>query len=197
MDKSGKEKCFDICDGDEETRFLLGNEGRKKLFVVGLNPSTANQNKPDKTMYKIKDIVARKEFDGFVMANLYPLRCPKPDKLPENPDRDLMSRNIKRVFDYAKKEDSLFFWAAWGDDIEKRHYFADALEEFIKRASENVQWKHFGPLTNNGHPRHASLRGSTIHYGDAVKGWKFQEFDAYKYVKKLGEKRSVRQHRNS
>ena len=201
MGKLGKDKCFDIyCESDdEEKRFLLGNEGRKKLFVVGLNPSTANQCRSDKTIDSVKAVLKLKgkEFDGFVMTNLYPLRCPKPDKLPENPDRALMSRNIKRVFDYAKKEDSLLFWAAWGDDIEKRHYFADALEEFIKRASENVQWKHFGPLTNNGHPRHASLRGSTIHYGDAVKDWKFQEFDAYEYVKKLGEKRSVRQHRNS
>ena len=34
---------------DEENlnRFVLGNINKKPLFVIGLNPSTADENKPD------------------------------------------------------------------------------------------------------------------------------------------------------
>lgn len=36
---------------DNTSRFLLGNVEKKNLFVVGLNPSTANE-KPDLTLSK-------------------------------------------------------------------------------------------------------------------------------------------------
>lgn len=177
MGKLGKEKCFDIYKGDEEKRFLLGNEGRKKLFVVGLNPSTANQSKSDRTISRVKTVLKGKEFDGFVMTNLYPSRYKEPKNLPRRPNERLIVENLDRVFDFASEENSPVFWAAWGINITKRSYLADILEKFLRRASEiNVQWKHFGPLTKGGHPRHPSR---------AAYRWNFKDFDAQEYVKKL------------
>ena len=181
MGKLGKDKCFDIyCESDdEEKRFLLGNEGRKKLFVVGLNPSTANQCRSDKTIDSVKAVLKLKgkEFDGFVMTNLYPLRCSKPEKLPRSPDEHLVSENLKRVFDFASRENSPVFWAAWGINITKRSYLAGILEKLLRHTSEiNIQWRRFGPLTNGGHPRHPSR---------AAYRWNFKDFDAQGYIQKL------------
>ena len=182
MGKLGKDKCFDIYEGDEEKRFLLGNKGRKKLFVVGLNPSTANQSKSDRTINRVKTVLKGKEFDGFVMTNLYPLRCSEPEKLPRSPDERLVAENLGKVFNFVEKEESPVFWAAWGVGIEERCYFTYTLEKFVERAAGiDVRWLHFGPLTTKGHPRHASLRGGKDSKEHRA-AWDFQSFEVQKYV---------------
>ena len=197
MGKLGKERYFDIYEGDEKKRFLLGNEGRRKLFVVGLNPSKADQCKSDKTIDEVQKVLKckkldGKEFDGFVMANLYPLRCTNPKDLPKIPDECLIAENFDKVFDFVGKEDSPIFWAAWGGGIEERCYFSYTLEKFVERAAGiGVQWLHFGPLTTKCHPRHASLRGGKYSKEDRA-AWDFQSFDVEKYVCSL--KRGNRQY---
>lgn len=34
-------------------RFVLGSSGQKPLFVIGLNPSTADDKKPDRTIRRV------------------------------------------------------------------------------------------------------------------------------------------------
>lgn len=93
MNGSGREKMFDFCCEDRErsSRFVLGNEGSRKLFVVGLNTSTADLYKSDLTVTKVRRIMKKKGlkgkfFDGFVISNLYPLRATNPACLPQYPD---------------------------------------------------------------------------------------------------------------
>lgn len=53
-------------------RYVLSKPGKNVLFVIGVNPSTANEEKPDPTMRKVIGFAEVNGFDGFVMLNLYP-----------------------------------------------------------------------------------------------------------------------------
>ena len=73
-------KPFQI--GDKTNRFALVQEGQRTLFVIGLNPSTADSLTPDPTMKAVLRIAEYNHFDGFIMINLYPLRATEPSDLP-------------------------------------------------------------------------------------------------------------------
>ncbi len=170
---------FDIYEDDKyrNSRFLLGREGKNKLFAVGLNPSTADNTKSDTTISKIRGVAERNGFDGFIVVDLCPLRHTKPDELPYGYDNGLMSENIERVFGYAGKQCNPVFWCAWGESIKIRNYLTECCGIFIEKDVEiNAQWKRFGALTKKGHPRHPSR----VRYG-----WKFQDFNALNYIEEL------------
>ena len=82
---------YDLYQSNETdtARFILGKNGKRKLFVVGLNPSTANRYRSDTTVAKVETVTINNSFDGFVMVNLYPLRSTDPNRLPEVADRHL------------------------------------------------------------------------------------------------------------
>ncbi len=54
---------------DDRLRFTLGRHGSKMLYVVGLNPSTATQEKSDTTVAKVEEVARRTGYAGFVMLN--------------------------------------------------------------------------------------------------------------------------------
>ena len=82
-------------DSENTARFILGNKLEKPLFVVGLNPSTANEKVPDPTIRKVMGFAERKGFDSFVMLNLYPQRATNPNDLHQDIDNNLLSENLK------------------------------------------------------------------------------------------------------
>jgi len=144
-------------DSDDTARFILGKNGTRKLFVVGLNPSTATKEKSDTTVAKMETVARKNGFDGFVMANLYPLRSTDPNGLPKVVDEDLFQNNVSRIMLLAKQEDRPVFWAAWGGDIVLRPYLSKsfcALDTLI--AKINGSWVNYGELRKDGHPRHPS-----------------------------------------
>lgn len=89
------------CDDTDSSRFILGKNGTKKLFVVGLNPSTANKEKSDTTVAKVEYVATS---NGFVMTNLYPLRSTDPNGLPQNYDQALFDENIDQIIKLACAE---------------------------------------------------------------------------------------------
>uniref|UniRef100_UPI002590127D DUF1643 domain-containing protein n=1 Tax=uncultured Alistipes sp. TaxID=538949 RepID=UPI002590127D len=46
-------------------RFILEQAGERMLFVIGLNPSTANELRPDPTLRKVTRFAANAGYDGF------------------------------------------------------------------------------------------------------------------------------------
>ena len=54
-----------IKNEDNSARFVLGMDSRNPLFVIGVNPSTADDRKPDATIRRIMGYAQRNEFDGF------------------------------------------------------------------------------------------------------------------------------------
>ncbi|MBV1931445.1 MAG: DUF1643 domain-containing protein [Porticoccaceae bacterium] len=195
---------FDLyCANQRDTcRFILGKEGTRPLFIVGLNPSTANRDKSDVTATKVARVAEAEGYDGFVMTNLYPLRSTNPDNLPERGDGRLIRRNLAEIMELAGQQSEPHFWAAWGADINKRPYLTKACLQLVEEVEKlGGTWRAFGPsstttspslltksvgltepspkalLTKAGHPRHPSR----LSYA-----WALQSFDMQAYLAQLG-----------
>ncbi len=168
---------YPVYKSSPNCRFLLGEKGQKLLITVGLNPSTANQEKSDNTITKVKRVVGDNGFDSFLMINLYPARKTKFNDLPKCENEKVMNENLKIIKNHlkTKKYKSITLWAAWGTNIKKRKYLAESLKK-LKPIFGNAEWKHFGNLTKEKHPRHPSR----LSYN-----WKFSNFNINDYVKSL------------
>lgn len=165
------------CNDDDTARFILGKNGKRKLFVVGLNPSTANKENSDTTVAKVETVARNNGYDGFVMSNLYPLRSTNPNGLPSEVDTLLFQTNIDKIIAIAGSEESPVFWAAWGGDITLRPYLAEALRALVVAVeSLNGQWVNFGKLSQDGHPRHPSR---------LAYAWSFAPFEVNTYVRRF------------
>ena len=153
--------------GDAEVRYALIQKGNRMLFVVGLNPSTADTEKPDPTMQSVMRIAEYNGYDGFVMINLYPKRATAPKDLPQACDPVLHRNNleyIKKVlvelvpFDVRKgtsQEGDVDVWLAYGNNIDRRDYLLECLRDIIKVFEpHHPRWYHINSLTGKGHPRH-------------------------------------------
>jgi hypothetical protein len=180
-DNEMKDKTsFDIyhCDSHDTCRFSLGKKGNKILYVVGLNPSTANKEKSDKTVTMVQNIALKNNFDGFVMLNLYPLRSTDPQGLPDVPNTKLLDDNVEHMKMLGSQVDEMVIWAAWGENILIRDYLFASLNkinlELRKLHNDQLSWKNFGSLTGAGHPRHPSR---------ASYDWIFDSFDIVNYIK--------------
>ena len=142
----------DIYDGDEKFRFALGVSGEKMLIVIALNPSTANEEEPDKTMQSIEKICENNNYDGFLMLNLCALRATKPLELPSNVDQKIFKDNIDKISKYLQEYQQAHILLAYGNNIEKREYFFQTLKKIsIQLLSRKLYCIIFN---DSGHPRH-------------------------------------------
>ena len=141
--------------GDEYARFALVQEGKRTLFVIGLNPSTADAQKPDPTMQSVLRIAAYNGFDGFIMLNLYPFRAAQPYNLPKEFDPKLHEENLKIISELLKDRESIDVWLAFGANITKREYLKHCFEDIVKVMTPyNPKWYYINNLTKDGYPPH-------------------------------------------
>lgn len=156
--------------GDDEVRYALVQEGKRTLFVVGLNPSTADATKPDPTMQSVLRIAEFNGFDGFIMINLYPKRATFPKDLPREHDEQLHQSNLAKIKELLRGRNNVEVWLAYGDNIGRRTYLATCLRD-IEKVFEphNPKWYHINTLTSKGNPRHPL----------------YQKVDTFKECKKL------------
>jgi hypothetical protein len=145
-----------IYDGDDNIRFAPGKSGANPLFIVGINPSTADDLKSDPTIRKVQEMAAAwGEFDGFVMLNLYPQRASKPRKLTSPFDIRLKELNVEQVAAQLAKFPGATVWAAWGDAFDKPNDCIDCLKEILNRTNHlGLRWKRCESLTTSENPRH-------------------------------------------
>jgi len=172
---------YDIYSNNAQNthRYTLGKSGTQKLYVIGLNPSIATNEKSDTTISKVNKVVELNGYDGFVMLNLYPVRSTDYRALPEKVDADAFTENMKVIEELVQKEKNAAIWAAWGEGITNKGYFADACRELFERiAKYDVRWMQYGELTKTEHPRHPSR----LHYD-----WMFQPFNVVEYKKVIAE----------
>ncbi|MGI6319696.1 MAG: DUF1643 domain-containing protein [Bacteroidales bacterium] len=142
---------------DNSLRFVLGSKGLNPLIVIGLNPSTADENKPDMTISKIIGFATRNNFDGFIMLNLYPQRATSPDNLDVKMNSNIHAENIDAIFNSLKDINEISILAAWGEPIKKRDYLKNSLSDIYDSISHlNINWLQIGAMTTTGHPRHPS-----------------------------------------
>lgn len=146
-------KPFQI--GDETNRFALVQEGKRTLFVIGLNPSTADSMIPDPTMKAVLRIAEYNHFDGFIMINLYPLRATEPSDLPVTLDQSLHEQNLDEIKKLIKDRPVVDVWLAYGANIKKRKYLKCCLSDIVNVFKDyNVNWYYINELTKEGFPKH-------------------------------------------
>lgn len=150
---------YDIYESTQngQWRFSLGKGGSNPLLVIGLNPSTATQEKSDTTVAKVERVAKSNGCDGFVMLNLYPVRATEYQELPPVANQAAYRQNLEAIEAIVAAEKQAAIWAAWGESIKARCYFTEAIRELSARlVAYNPTYLHFGPLTQEGHPRHPS-----------------------------------------
>lgn len=162
---------FDIyhSDRNDAWRYTLGKAGRRPLLTVGLNPSTATQEKADPTVARVQRVAELHGFDGFVMLNLYPVRATDYRTLPARVNAEAFERNLQVIEELVASHQAPTIWAAWGQPVVHHGYFLKARDQLFERLERHrPQWVRFGELTSTGHPRHASR----LDYG-----WRFAPYD--------------------
>jgi hypothetical protein len=162
---------------DDACRFALGRSGWRTLVVVGLNPSTATREKSDPTAAKVERVARAHGYDGFVLVNLCPVRVTDSRTLPATVEPGLLKANLRAITEVARAVDGVTLWAAWGAPILRRRFLVSAAVA-ITACVERFRpaWRHFGPLTVGGHPRHPSR----LSYA-----WTFAPFDVADYLERF------------
>ena len=166
--------------GDDEERYLLGQPGKRNILIVGVNPSTASPGEKnlDPTIRKVRKMITEDGYDGWIMANLYPLRATDPKALPADADKRLLEKNLK-VFGAIEKSYYIDkVWAAWGDTIDSRFYLGDHLYDLVEMV--DAQWYYRGTMTRSGNPRHPLYMKSSEEYkwfpvGDYAAAWRYAD----------------------
>lgn len=162
--------------GDAEYRFCLGeparDEGKRNLLVIGINPSNAlpAKNLLDPTMTRIRNFVFKHEgdrnYDGYMVVNLYPLREPDPAQLPKEFDDDIIEENA-HVIASIVQQDKYDVWAAWGGNLTLLRKLKKSLCLIIAtiNAVDDPErtWFTVGKRVGGGeHPRHPLYTDTSI-----------------------------------
>lgn len=162
---------YDIYSNDrkDEWRYTLGKAGKNPLIAIGLNPSTATQEKADTTVAKVEQVALKNGHDGFIMLNLYPVRATNYRNLPSMVNQTAFTKNLDAIEEVVEAQSKPVIWAAWGTSVEHHPFFEEARDQLFTRLSKyKAKWLHFGDLTADGHPRHPSR----LNYA-----WKFAPYN--------------------
>lgn len=142
--------------GDERVRYSLTNKGDNPLIVIGINPSTADKNKPDATMRRVMGFAEHYGFDSFVMLNVYPLRATNPAALPQECDAELHTANIREIVNVVSSHPEASILMAYGGNINSRKYLQHCLSDIVE-AIKQYSPKYFQigtALNRDGSPKH-------------------------------------------
>ena len=147
-----------IPKNDTEKRFLLGKSGSSVLLAIGLNPSTANEEKLDPTSRNVQAIANNNGCDGWLLINLYPQRTSKPCNLPKKSMTALSDENINFIRGLIENPSNNFkkVLCCWGDHVEKHTYLNNQAIEIMSVIEElNLSFQCIG-VTKSGNPFHPS-----------------------------------------
>lgn len=134
-------------------RYILGETGIKTLICIGINPSTADPDKLDNTLIRVKSRALSLGYDSWIMMNIYPQRATNPNNLHKVLNRRIHKNNIaeiKEIFENGTYD----IWAAWGTLITKRPYLKKCLKDILNVAGDKNRWITIGKRSKDGHPHH-------------------------------------------
>jgi hypothetical protein len=97
-------------------------------MVIGLNPSTANEQKDDATIERLKKTLAKQTFGGFYMVNLFTVISSDPEILNDEKNRQDEQRDLGIIFGYALACQEII--VAWGAFPHAKQRGAKVLEMF-------------------------------------------------------------------
>ena len=147
-----------ICQplNDSDKRFMLGKSGSNELLAIGLNPSTANEEKLDPTSRNIQTIATNNGCDGWWLVNLYPRRTSKPKNLPKKINKDLANQNVDFIKQLLNNDSYSIskVLCCWGNHIEDRRYLEDQARIIINLVKESGHQFLCIGITDSGNPFH-------------------------------------------
>ncbi len=140
----------------EKFRYVLGTKGTRPLLVFGVNPSRANQEKPDPTLRRVLGFAEQEGYDSFYMLNLYPQRATLPEDLHLRLHGPAHRQNLEAIEEVLQKNPQADAWAAWGNLVTFRDYlYKRCLPELLSLGARyGLTWWQLGEPTKAGHPRH-------------------------------------------
>ena len=146
-----------ICISEGNHRFALEQPGENVLIVIGVNPSTADETKPDPTMQSVLRFVNAFGYDGFVMLNLSSQRATNPHDMTTVLDTTMHQKNLDVVAQMGKKYPNADILLAFGNNVERRMYLTACFSCIYTLLKDHKRWLCIGgkeALTKHGHPRH-------------------------------------------
>jgi len=134
-------------------RYLLEKKGNHELIVLGLNPSIADSEVPDRTMKKVMHYAEQEGFDGFAMINLYPRRAIKPYNLREF-NQKIHKKNLEKIDSLFLQIDNPIILLAFGGNIMKIKFLTTCLFDVYNVLRKyNPSWKCLD-VGKTGFPKH-------------------------------------------
>lgn len=155
-------------EDDINQRFKL--ERNRQLYVLGVNPSTAqgivagkfNKASLDKTIERVEFFAKKAGYDSFVMLNVCAQRTSTPATLIK--DDTLHNKNKQKIEEYLNGKEHIDVLLAFGNPIGSTkgwlfEYFKDIAE--ILKNHKAIFYVLNDPtkktcLTSDGNPRHPS-----------------------------------------
>lgn len=154
--------------GDCDTvRFLLEIPGDNQIVIIGANPSTATESKPDRTVTMAMSIAQRYNYNGVVFLNLYAQRSTNPNELDPAINQPLHAENREIIKSVLRRIERPSVLLCFGDLVLRRPYLTSILHEILTIFPCSTSWLKMGDLTKNGNPRHLSRLSHSTQITDA------------------------------
>lgn len=123
------------------------------LMVIGLNPSTADENVLDPTLRRVRAFAKREGFGGFVMTNLFAFRATRPKDMrvaddPVGPDNDRWLEKLA-----TECVNVLCAWGSLGGLLDRDRAVMGLLAKLQSRYGDDMSIMCLG-TTAAGQPRH-------------------------------------------
>lgn len=110
----GQEPNFVVPENYQTHRFLLGKLGKNPLVAICMNPSAANNDTSDRTVNRIINASIILDYNGRIIANVYPERATKAIDL-ESFNEDLCTENINILEKFLVQNNIKEVFGARGD----------------------------------------------------------------------------------
>lgn len=122
---------------------------KKEILVIMLNPSTANENKPDQTCKALVDLCNRNGYDFITICNLFSLRKSNVKELNEEIQDANDSLNDLKLKDCIEQFDEVL--CAWGraKKLKDRNLYNARIIKVYEMLT-NKKLKEFGHSSFNG-----------------------------------------------
>lgn len=144
-----KTAAFSPCRRWRYTLHRIWDESLPYVQFIGLNPSTADEEKDDRTVAKCQRYARAWGYGGIVMTNIFGWRDTDPKEMKKQPDPE-GAGNMAAIIGTAEKAGIVVAaWGTHGTHFDNHGRFVRFLLE--RKVPEKL---HVLKLTKDGHPAH-------------------------------------------
>ncbi len=135
---------FSDCRKHRYALWRIWDDSKPKIMFVGLNPSTASEQKDDHTIKKVCKIANNLGYGGIYMVNCFSFVTPYPEDLEHNADaEEINDDKIHKWYQYCK--DIVFAWGSFKVVSDR------CRDTILHKQFPNAKALH---INKNGSPKH-------------------------------------------